>query len=211
MIKVKVCGLTDPRNVKAITLTGVDFVGYIFYPHSKRFAGWNPDKSLFSVVPESIKKTGVFVDEEPGRVKEIAVTASLDFIQLHGKESAEYCRSLKREGLRIIKSFGVGEDFDPVITDNYSDVCDYYLFDTKSEGHGGTGHKFDWKVLENYSFMKPFFLSGGIGPEDFEIAALTRNEWFFAIDINSRFEISPGIKDVDCLVTFIDKFKKSQI
>jgi phosphoribosylanthranilate isomerase len=211
MIKVKVCGLTDPMNVKEITLTGVDFVGYIFYPHSKRFAGLNPDKSLFSVVPDGIKKTGVFVNEEPAMIKKIAGSASLDFIQLHGNESVDYCRSLRNEGLKIIKTFSVGNDFDPVITDKYGEVCDYFLFDTKSENHGGTGKKFEWKVLENYSFLKPFFLSGGIGPEDFEITELVRNDQFFSIDINSRFEISPGIKDVGCLENFIDKFKKLQI
>jgi|WetSurMetagenome_2_1015567.scaffolds.fasta_scaffold367269_2 phosphoribosylanthranilate isomerase len=211
MIKVKVCGLTDPLNVKSVTGTGIDFVGYIFYPRSKRFLGWNPDKSLFSVVPEGVQKTGVFVDADPVQISEIAEYASLDIVQLHGNESIEYCRSLKDGGFHIIKTFGVGRDFDPASTDSYSDVCDYFLFDTKSEDHGGTGIKFNWSILENYPFLKPFFLSGGLGPEDANLTSLIRSDKFFAIDLNSRFEISSGIKDIASLRIFIDKLKMRHI
>lgn len=211
LIHVKVCGLTDPLNVKAISESGADFIGFIFYRDSKRYVGENPDKTLFSNVSEGIRRTGVFVDEQPSKVLKTAEFAGLDVIQLHGNESVNYCRSLKANGLLIIKVFCVGEAFDPLITDLYSEVCDYFLFDTKHERHGGSGNKFDWGILGNYHFKKPFFLSGGIGPEDTNIKTAVLNSQLFAVDINSRFEISPGIKDAVRVKNFINEIKRSDI
>ena len=209
MIRVKVCGLNDPLNVTAISETGVDFIGYIFYRGSVRFVGELPDKKLFSNVKNRIKRVGVFVNEDPVKVKELAEYASLDLIQLHGNESVSYCASLKDDGLKIIKTFGVGNDFDPGETDLYSEVCDFFLFDARQEKHGGAGKKFEWGLLKNYPFVKPFFLSGGIGPEDVDITPGVLNRQFFAIDINSRFEISPGIKDAGSVKNFINEIKRS--
>jgi len=208
MIRVKVCGLNDPSNVKVISECGPDFIGFIFYRSSKRFVGKYPDKSLFINVPEGINKTGVFVNEKSPRILEWAKFAELNIIQLHGNESVKYCKSLRATGLLIIKTFGVGTDFDPGITDRYSDACDYFLFDTKSEQYGGSGGKFDWNLLGNYHFKKPFFLSGGIGPEDTSIGATLENHQFYAVDVNSRFEISPGIKDAVKVRNFINNLKK---
>jgi phosphoribosylanthranilate isomerase len=211
MIKVKVCGLNDPSNVKAISECGPDFIGFIFYPGSKRFAGEYPDKKLFMNVPEGINKTGVFVNEESSRILELAQYAELKVIQLHGNESVNYCKSLKASGLLIIKSFRVGKYFDPRITDHYTDACDFFLFDTESEYHGGSGKKFNWSILGNYGFKKPFFLSGGIGPEDTGIVATIINQQFYAVDVNSRFEILPGIKDAARVKNFINEIKRSYI
>lgn len=211
LIRVKVCGLTNPLNVKAISESGADFIGFIFYRDSKRYVGQTPDKTLFSNVSKGIRRTGVFVDEQPSIVLELAEYAGLDVIQLHGNESVNYCKFLKANGLLIIKVFGVGKDFDPRMTDNYSEVCDYFLFDTKCEKPGGSGNKFDWGKLENYHFRKPFFLSGGIGPEDTNIKAAVLNSQFFAVDINSRFEISAGIKDSECVKNFINEIKRNDI
>jgi phosphoribosylanthranilate isomerase len=211
MIRVKVCGLNDPSNVKAISESGADFIGFIFYPGSKRYVGDYPDKMLFANVSAGIKKTGVFVNEESKMILESAKSSELEVIQLHGDESVDYCKFLKASGLSIIKTFRVGKDFDPGITDQYSDACDYFLFDTKDEYHGGSGHKFNWRILGNYYFKKPFFLSGGIGPEDSGIAATIVNQQFYAVDVNSRFEIFPGIKDAVRVKNFINEIKRSYI
>ena len=209
MIKVKVCGLNDPLNVKAISESGADFTGFIFYQDSKRYVGRTPDKTLFSNVPEGIKRIGVFVDEQPSKILELSKYAGLDIIQLHGNESLDYCKSLKASGLLIIKTFGITTGLDLCITDRYSEVCDYFLFDTKQEKYGGSGNKFNWSILRNYCFKRPFFLSGGIGPEDTNINAAVLNDQLFAIDINSRFEISPGIKDAASVKSFINKIKRN--
>lgn len=211
MISVKVCGLNNPLNVKAISECGADFIGFIFYRDSKRYVGRIPDKSLFLNVPRGIIRTGVFVNEDSERILKLTKYANLDIIQLHGDESVNYCKSLKDSGLQIIKTFGVGADFDPGVTDQYSKACDYFLFDTKHEKYGGTGNKFDWGMLKNYSFKKPFFLSGGISPEDTDIILSVANDQFFAIDINSGFEISPGIKDAVRVKNFINQIKRKQI
>jgi len=210
MIRVKVCGLSDPLNVKAISETGIDYAGFIFYPGSKRYVGPTPDKSLFSGVPERIKKAGVFVNEEPEKLLHQAEYATLDIIQLHGSESVTYCKLLKGKGFEVIKVFGVGPDFDPRKTDAYSEVCDYFLFDTSHMQLGGTGIKFEWELLIDHSFAKPFFLSGGIGPDDHEKAAAILNNKFYAVDINSRFEMSTGIKDAAMVKKFISKIKNIQ-
>lgn len=210
-IRVKVCGLTHPLNVKEISESGADFIGFIFYPGSKRYVGRTPDKTLFSNVSEGIRRTGVFVDEQPSKVLEIAEYAGLNVTQLHGNESVNYCKSLRDNGLLVIKAFGVGKGFDPRITDHYSEVCDYFLFDTKYEQHGGSGNKFDWGILGDYHFKKPFFLSGGIGPGDTNIKAAVLNSQLFAVDINSRFEISAGIKDSICVKNFITEIKRRDV
>lgn len=210
-IRVKVCGLIDPDNVSTLSVSGADYLGFIFYPGSKRYVGRVPVKTLFSNVPEGIKRTGVFVDEEPTKVLELAEYAGLDVLQLHGSESVNYCWSLKKSGLVIIKAFGVGKDFDPGMTDLYSEVCDYFLFDTKSEIYGGGGVKFEWEALGDYCFKKPFFLSGGIGPEDVKKVLSVPGNQLFAVDINSRFEISPGIKDAVRVSDFINEIKRNNL
>ena len=210
-LRIKVCGLKDPDNAKELSGTGIDFAGFIFFAGSIRFVGRHPDKSLFSNVGSGIRKTGVFVDEEPSRILEIAKYASLDTIQLHGSEPAIHCEMLKKAGFQIIKSFGVGEDFDPGVTNLYADACDYFLFDKKHETYGGSGKKFDWNLLKDHQFRRPFFLSGGIGHEDTGFENIIANEQFFALDINSRFETSPGVKDISRVRSFINKVKGEQL
>lgn len=209
MIRVKVCGLNDPSNVKAVSGCGVDFIGFVFYPGSKRYVGEYPDKTLFMNVPEGILKTGVFVNEESEKVLELAEYAELRVIQLHGNESVIYCKRIRASGLLIIKTFGVGDDFDPKITEPYSEACDFFLFDTKTSHYGGSGNKFNRNRLRNYSYKRPFFLSGGVGPEDSDISATLLDKQFYAVDVNSRFEIRPGIKDPVIIKRFIDEIKRS--
>jgi phosphoribosylanthranilate isomerase len=207
MLKIKVCGMTDPVNAGMISELKVDYMGFIFYPGSKRYVGENPDESLFRATPKYILRTGVFVDEGLHLLIDYALRYQLDLIQLHGNETPEYCRSLYSNGLKIIKAFRADHDFDFHITDEYLDYCDFFLFDTDTEHGGGSGIKFDWGKLDEYHSGKPFFLSGGICPGDAESILRLGHRDLFAVDINSCFEIRPGFKDVDKVNSFIKDIK----
>lgn len=210
MIRIKVCGLVNLLNVKAIAEVKPDFMGFIFYQGSPRYVGERPEKGLFRNVPSGIKKVGVFLNENNHKIIKISGNAGLDMIQLHGDESAVSCLQLKSSGLTIIKAFKINRDFSFESLYQFMPVCDYFLFDTKSEKPGGSGRKFDWEKLKEYSLGRPFFLSGGIGPEDADIIKSMQNSGLFAIDINSRFETAPGIKDAGRVKTFIEKIKNDQ-
>jgi phosphoribosylanthranilate isomerase len=211
MIRVKVCGLLDPWNVKQIAEVKPDFMGFIFYPESSRYVGEEPEMALFNSVPPGIKRIGVFLNEDNHKIQKLSIRTGLDMVQLHGNESPVSCLQLKSSGLTIIKAFNIGEDFSFESLMQYVPVCDYFLFDTISEKPGGSGRKFNWGKLEEYSIDKPFFLSGGIGPEDAGVIKSIVNKGFFAVDINSRFEIAPGIKDVARINTFIKEIKEDQL
>lgn len=207
MIRVKVCGMTNPVNIKLVSEANPDFMGFIFYPGSPRYVGEDPEIGLFQDVSHNTKKTGVFFNDTNQRILDLSVRKGLDMIQLHGDESPESCLQLRSSGLKIIKAFNVGEDFNFETPGKYMPVCDYFLFDTKSETPGGSGKKFNWNRLEGYSLDKPFFLSGGIGPDDADYVKTFVNRGLFAVDINSRFETSPGIKDYVIVKKFIEKIK----
>jgi phosphoribosylanthranilate isomerase len=207
MIRVKVCGMTNSVNVKLVSEAKPDFIGFIFYPGSPRYVGEDPETGLFRDIPESIKKTGVFFNEENHRTMDLSVRKGLDMIQLHGDESPEYCLQLRSAGLSIIKAFNVDENFNFETLAKYVLVCDYFLFDTKTTTPGGSGQKFNWGKLEKYTLEKPFFLSGGIGPDDVDLIKALENRGLYAVDINSRFETSPGIKDPVLVKKFIEKIK----
>jgi phosphoribosylanthranilate isomerase len=211
MIKVKVCGLSDPLNVKEIAETKPDFMGFIFFRGSSRYVGEEPDRLLFLNVPDMISAIGVFVNEDPLKIINLAKHSGLGMIQLHGTESPDYCRYLSASGLKIIKAFSVFKDFDFEKIKQYMPGCDYFLFDTKSEKPGGSGRKFNWEKLKEYSLDKPFILSGGIGPEDSDLIKSIENRGFFAVDVNSRFETATGIKDVALVKTFIRSIKNDQL
>lgn len=210
-MKIKVCGLTDPGNVLAVAETKPDYMGFIFYRGSVRFIGEEPDPWLFNCVPQGAKKVGVFVDEKINKILASSVTAGLEIIQLHGNENDKTCSELKSSGLVVIKSFSIGRDFRFESLTKYLPVCDYFLFDTKSEIYGGSGKKFNWSKLEEYTFDKPFFLSGGIGPDDSGEIEKISNHALYAIDINSRFETVPGIKDGSLVKRFINELKSYHV
>ena len=211
MIKVKVCGMCDPLNVKEIGQTNPDFMGYIFYPGSSRYVGEEPEMAIFHNVPPGIKRIGVFLNEDNHKILNLSDRSGLDMIQLHGNESPVSCLQLKSSGLLIIKAFNIDNEFSFENLMQYMPWCDYFLFDTKSEKPGGSGRKFNWEKLEEYTLDKPFFLSGGIGPEDSGIIKTIENRGFFAVDVNSRFEDAPGIKNVDLVKTFIKSIKYDQL
>lgn len=206
-MRVKVCGMNDPENVLDINVARPDYLGFIFYPESKRYVGGHPDKSLFSNVKPPIMRVGVFVNETTEKICELADMASLDLIQLHGDESPGYCNDLKSTGLKIIKVFHIGYDFDFELLKPYLRYCDYFLFDTYSVEYGGTGKKFNWDKLKDYNLNMPFFLSGGIGLQDTEVLTSLEHPDLFAVDINSRFEIVPGKKNIPEVKLFIDNIK----
>lgn len=208
MLKIKVCGMTDPLNTRDIVKASPDFIGFIFYPGSKRYVGRIPDESLFMDIPEGIRKTGVFVNEDISVIIETKKRFGLDLVQLHGYESEEYCNSLHKAGLTIIKAFAISNDFNFNIMNNYSESCDFFLFDTKTYNGGGSGEKFNWAKIEEYKTGKPFFLSGGIGPEDASLVRQINHENLFAVDINSRFEVRPGFKDMIKVKAFINEIKQ---
>lgn len=211
MIKVKVCGMRDRMNVRAVIAAGPDYLGFIFYPGSKRYVGDHPAKNLFQGIPVKIKKVGVFVNEVPENILERAKQFNLSFIQLHSSESPDLCRTIGSSGLKVIKAFGIGSDFDFEKLISYAPVCDYFLFDTQTERFGGTGLRFNWDLLDRYKLDVPFFLSGGISSEDAGIIRLLNHPLLHAADINSKFEISPGVKDPDKVKSFIQEIKRSKI
>lgn len=207
MVKVKVCGIKDPVNAAEIAGTLPDFMGFIFYPGSKRYVGNSPPESLFRTIPGSILKTGVFVDQDPVTVIETMKAYRLDIVQLHGNESPEYCAAMKEKGLAVIKAFRISSRFNFNILKKFLSVSDHFLFDTETAAPGGSGLKFDWNLLREYTCDKPFFLGGGIRPGDASLIKKIENDRLFAVDINSGFESSPGIKDYRKVKNFINEIK----
>ena len=205
-MKLKVCGMKYIENIKSIADLKPDYMGFIFYEKSKRnFEGIIPE------LPKGIKKTGVFVNEYIDIVVSLVEEYQLEAIQLHGDESVDYIKELKKhlKNIEIIKVFGIKDDFDFSLLEPYLEEVDQFLFDTKGKERGGNGVKFDWSVLEKYPFSKPFFLSGGIGLEDAPIIKEIQNLGLpiSAIDINSRFETKPGFKNIEALKSFKKKLR----
>ena len=227
-MKLKVCGMKYVENIQQVAELQPDYLGFIFYEKSKRnFEGIIPELTA------AMKKTGVFVNEIQEIVISLVEEYRLDAIQLHGDESVDYVSELKKqlatrrvlfieenkeirkkknkhvisdEKVEIIKVFGIKDAFDFDVLKPYLKVVDYFLFDTKGKDRGGNGTQFDWSVLEQYPFEKPFFLSGGIGLEDVEEVQKIINSALpiYALDINSKFESEPGKKKIEEL----KKFKK---
>jgi phosphoribosylanthranilate isomerase len=206
MKKIKVCGMREIINAYAVSETGPDLMGFIFFNGSGRYVGIAPDPGLFQI-PPGILKTGVFVDETTEKIIELAYRYGLQAVQLHGNETVDDCQRIKTAGYVVIKAFGVGSDFDFTKLVPYRFVCDYFLFDTVSTSHGGSGRKFNWQVLNGYSLDVPFFVSGGISAGDVDAIGELKHPMFFGVDINSRFESTPGIKDIEQVRKFIQEIK----
>lgn len=197
--------MRDANNIMQVADVHPDFMGFIFYPPSPRFVG--VDFDIPNEFPKDIKRVGVFVNETSSRVAELARKNQLDFLQLHGDESVEYCLELKNAGFGVIKVFRVDVDFDFNQTDIYSEVVNYFLFDTKGKYYGGNALKFDWALLKKYDQKIPFFLSGGIDSKDVNTILELEGMNLVAIDINSGVERSPGLKDIVKLSEVINKIR----
>ncbi|MDX2189781.1 MAG: phosphoribosylanthranilate isomerase [Bacteroidota bacterium] len=199
-MKLKVCGMLDSLNIKELIQLSPDFIGFIFYNLSKRNATHILDPHFTNSIPPQIKKIGVFVDEEIIQIKKIVEKYHLDGLQLHGNELPQYCEEVKKSipGLNIIKAFGMDDQFDFETLNEYAKCCDYFLFDTKGKSAGGNGIKFNWNILTKYHLKTPYFLSGGIDLGDInDIIKMQKTQpQLYAIDVNSKFELSPGLKDL---------------
>ncbi|WP_245747520.1 phosphoribosylanthranilate isomerase [Parapedobacter koreensis] len=187
-----------PENIGAVLALQPDYIGFIFHAASKRFAG-ALDATWVAGLQSRAKKTGVFVNADLDQVRAAIGQYHFEAVQLHGDESAEYCAGLHDLDVEIIKAFGIGEGFDWAVLNDYEAVADYYLFDTKSTGYGGTGTRFDWRLLDGYRSDKPFFLSGGLSAENIQDALHLGDDRLYALDLNSKFEIEPGVKNIELL------------
>jgi phosphoribosylanthranilate isomerase len=210
-MNIKVCGITQFKQLQQLEALNIDFAGLIFYKDSPRYMGDKITGKQIKDADFDIKKVGVFVDPGYSELLDAIDEYGLDIVQLHGNEKPEMCEELSAE-VEVIKAFRIpGDkaiDIDEMVTD-YDAVCDYYLFDTAGlkESFGGTGQQFDWGILKKAKIEKPFFLSGGIGPDDAaKVKAFTHPD-FFAIDVNSKFELSPGLKDMAAILKFLQAFK----
>jgi phosphoribosylanthranilate isomerase len=205
-MKLKVCGLKDRENILQVLDAGPDYIGFIFYPASARYAG-----DLDPVFVNSIsaaKKVGVFVNEKEINILDRVARYGSDLVQLHGDESPEFC-ALIRKSAPVMKAFRIDENFDFSSLKIYEDVCDYFLFDSNSDGYGGSGKTFDHALLDQYASKKKYFLGGGI---DASVAGATqslkaKHKNLYCLDVNSKFETEPGIKDINKLKMFAEKLK----
>jgi len=202
-MKWKVCGLKHPKNIEEVASLKPDYMGFIFYDMSPRnFEGIIPD------IPKGIEKVGVFVNEFIEILVSLAQEYKLGVVQLHGDENVDYIKEIKSHlpKIKIIKVVSVKESIDFESLNDFEEVVDYFLFDTSGKNRGGNGVKFNWGLLEKYPLKTPYFLSGGISNKDIDEIKKHKSIHFFGVDVNSGFEIHPGLKDVKLLKTF-----KSQI
>ena len=199
---IKVCGMREGGNIREVEALGIDMMGFIFWPKSSRYVSEQPE-----YLPTKCKRVGVFVDEDIETIKKIADDYALDFIQLHGHESPELISHLSSltSHLSLIKAFNIATTEDLKATEPYEGTANYFLFDTKGKSVGGNGEKFDWSVLEAYHGDTPFLLSGGIGPNDAERVKAFHHPKCIGIDLNSKFEDEPALKNIQQLKTFIEQ------
>lgn len=203
---VKVCGMRDPDNIRELEATGmVDWMGFIFYEKSPRFVGPEPPEYL-----PDCPKVGVFVNPTIEYVRTMVPRFGIRLVQLHGNESPEFCKELLESmpDIYVIKAFSVKTEDDLEKTLAYESVVDGFLFDTPCAGYGGSGKTFDWTLMRRYHGHIPFLLSGGIGPDSLEALINFSHPLWYGIDLNSRFETAPGVKDVEALESFISELRK---
>ncbi len=199
--------MRHPSNIAELVRLKPDYIGFIFYPKSKRFIGEQIPEEIQTLIPVYIRKVGVFVDEPFDGLLEKFKKNQLDMVQLHGSELPDYCERLKKMDIPVIKVFSITPDFNFGVVQPFDNYCDYYLFDTAGELPGGSGIKFDWEKLDQYTGNKPFFLSGGIRPTDTETFKGVLHNKLHAVDLNSGFETAPGVKDIPKLKTFFEEVR----
>ncbi|MFT6866763.1 MAG: phosphoribosylanthranilate isomerase [Cyclobacteriaceae bacterium] len=200
-IHLKVCGMREQQNLHELVALEPDFIGFIFYPQSPRFVeGYELPK-----IPDQIKKVGVFVNESEEQILKLVIRYGLNMVQLHGDETIDLANSLRNKGIGVLKVLSVTDKMPHEEIKMFEGSVDYFLFDTKTPKHGGSGMKFDWNILQQYDSKVPFFLSGGIELEDVEKIKALGIDQLFAIDVNSKFEISPGLKDIEKIKALKDQ------
>lgn len=212
-MKIKVCGNRQLDQLKELENIGIDYAGLIFYPQSPRYVLKKITGKEVRDLNLSIPKVGVFVNASEEEIILQVEDFGLDMVQLHGDETASFCSRISNR-IKVIKAFrilDVEANIDWLVKE-YDEVCDYYLFDKANAGlYGGTGEKFNWNLLENSMIGKPFFLSGGISSEDAEALKTFHHPFFYGVDVNSRFEIEPGIKDMTLIKEFVHQLKNKNL
>lgn len=204
-MKIKVCGLRQAENIAALGALPLDWVGFIFYPKSSRFVANKPLIQL----PKQVQRVGVFVNADLAEIEEKAKHFALDYIQLHGDESPAFCQRLTERGHVLIKAFGVNSTFDWKQLKAYEGLCRFFLLDTKGASYGGNGIPFNWDILQDYPSSTPFLLSGGIALSSVDALKALDIPQLYGIDINSRFEEAPGLKNVALVHQFIQQLQSS--
>jgi phosphoribosylanthranilate isomerase len=207
-IKLKICGLRSPENVAAVLSFRPDYIGFIFYKKSPRFVGEDHQWIHKLDSGKAAQKVGVFVNDPVERILAICRDTGIGIVQLHGQEKPEICGELMKNGLQVIKAFLVGDNFSFEEIVAYTAAVDFFLFDASGKYLGGNGIPFDWSLLENYPLQVPFFLSGGIGPENIMNVRFLSHPQLFAVDANSRLESGPGDKDPLLVQAFMNEFEK---
>lgn len=202
-LKIKVCGTREAINIKALSNLPIDYIGFIFYAKSSRFV----EEAIDFLIPKNIKKVGVFVNATLEEIKEKIQYYDLQVVQLHGDENPELCKQVQKLGIETFKAFGIDDDFEWDSVKEYENVVDYFLFDTKSKAYGGTGESFNWDKLKANPYAKPFFLSGGISIENIKEAAIFNDERLYGLDLNSKFEIQPALKNIELLTQALSIIK----
>ena len=203
---MKVCGMRDAKNIEEVARLGPDMIGFIFYKSSPRYIN-NIDTSFLTHLPTSIKKVGVFVNENPEQIRRIVDAYDLDVVQLHGSEDTDTCRNIRKHAL-VMKAIHVGSEKDLLVTKLYEEDVDYFLFDTRGAHFGGHGIVFDWNILDGYTGKVPFFLSGGLGLQ--ELTKIPSWPKLKGVDINSKFEIEPGLKNIEKVKSAIELVRNGQ-
>jgi len=188
--------MREPANIRAVAELGPDLMGFIFYPRSPRYVG---EDFVMPLLPETLQKTGVFVKAPADQVLELAQKYGLDYVQLHSDETPEYCAEMREAGLKVLKAFAVDASFDFEELKAFEGIADYFLFDTKGDGYGGHGKTFDRNILNNYTLDTPFFIAGGISNDNIGELLNYSHPMFKGVDVNSRYEVSAGVKDVGAL------------
>ena len=204
-MKIKICGLKFESNILGLSKLEPDYMGFVFWEKSKRLViGSTPNLSQ-----TKIKKTGVFVNADFEKIKDKVRVHKLKAIQLHGLESPDFCKKIKNLGVEIIKAFSIDENFNFNVLEKYELCSDYFLFDTKGKSPGGNGISFDWEILRNYKYEKKFFLSGGISIESINAIKKIKKLSLplFCVDINSRFELNPGEKNIELIKSFKNRLE----
>lgn len=199
-----------PNNISSITPFQPDMMGFIFYPKSKRYVGDDFSFSAVQSIPNIIQKVGVFVNETNDAILEKFSRNHLELVQLHGDETPSQCQFLQQQNIPVIKAFQIDEAFNFDTLFSYQPFCNYFLFDTKTEQYGGSGHSFNWKILNNYTLPTPFFLSGGIGLQNIDEALQITHPMLYAFDMNSKLETEPGVKSIEACKTIIQKIRNHE-
>ena len=193
-MKIKVCGLKYPDNIESVAALNPDFMGFVFYEKSPRFVGESIGETL-KRIPTDVNRTAVFVNETSENIDKLVDAYNFDVIQLHGDESPDFC-NLFRDKVKVMKAFGLTAGFDFDRLKAYVNNVDFFLFDAKTDTYGGSGNTFNWSLLDKYNLEIPFFLSGGISPDNMEQIKDIQHPQLYGVDLNSKFEDLPGVKNI---------------